>query len=115
MARVGFTAHAMDTVGPIDLESLLQSPAVDVTKGSGDFDGERIVNEHLTDAITSIRENIIIRRVENVLAPAGASIGSYVHGKVSSVYERIQMGTAASVVIASHEQKSAGIVSSSSH
>ena len=101
VARVAMTANSLGVIGPVNTEDLLKTPAVDVKNNASNG---RIVNDFLTDAITSIRENIVIRRVENFSTGDSVCVGGYVHGKVSSIYDEIQMGNSAALVIASHNQ-----------
>lgn len=103
VARVAFTANSLGGAGPVDIDALLKTPAVDIKDNAS---SGRMVEDFLTDAITSIRENIVIRRVENFPFDGSVCIGGYVHGKVSSVYDDIQLGNSAALVLASHNQKS---------
>ena len=103
VARVVMTAQSSGVIGPLDTEELLKTPAVDIKDS---ISNGRKVEEFLADAITSIRENIVIRRAENFSSDNSVCVGGYVHGKVPSIYDQIQMGNSAAIVFASHNQKS---------
>ena len=103
VARVAMTANSLGVVGPVNTEELLKTPAVDIKDSASNG---RMVEEFLTDATTSIRENIVIRRAENFSVDDNVHVGGYVHGKVSSIYDQIQMGNSAALVLATHNQNS---------
>jgi translation elongation factor EF-Ts len=88
--------------GPIDIEKLLNLP------GGGEGAGAGSVKDALGDIVSSIRENIVIRRAEVLLPHRGEGVGgsvgvvaSYVHAKlgVGVVPAHIELGKVAAVVL----------------
>jgi len=95
--------------GAISIPEVLKLPPVwwNVESNTGIFKGKShaTVQDMLGDIVSSIRENIVIRRVENITSSAGSSqsrslLSSYIHGKVGFdvVPPQIQLGRSAAVV-----------------
>lgn len=99
LETVAKTAHEKAGDGLLPIKDLLTMPPV-CTNNSVKTQTAQTITDLLGDIISSIREQIVIRRVLNISSCSTASnkqlLSCYVHGKVASGHlsEHIQMGKA---------------------
>jgi elongation factor Ts len=66
----------------VAVASTLEAPCVETLKAAPSQATKGTVGDHLADAVTSLRENIMFGRVSSLSAPGG-TLASYVHQKSS--------------------------------
>lgn len=66
-------ANAFPPTGPVDIPTFM-----------GSASGDKVMSDRLLDAITMIRENIVIRRIINLDLSSTATTGLYMHGRINA-------------------------------